>query len=442
MKAIHKFNLYFFLCLGFALSTALTSCELDDLDDPNNPSVGGIEGNATLSELQNLVDGIQAGMRNNYNIYFDGVSVIGREIYRFSGSDPRYTGELMGASTGKLDPGAFYTVNPYTSRYRVIKNCNILQTAVKNTKAALTNEQRNGFNGFANTIKAHEMLMAFNQQYDNGIRIQVDDPNNLGAFLDKSGSLDGIIALLDEGSQNLQNGGTAFAFKLGRGFTGFSTPAEFNKFNRALAARVNAYRENWNGMKNALDASFINDNGDINTGVFYVFSKSGGDLLNEVFYPLNANGEVRLAHPSFIADAEAGDKRLQKVSKRTTPVTSNMLTAEYDFALYKTNTDNIPMIRNEELILLRAEYFIQNGQTIEALRYLNIIRNAAGLGNYSGASDKNGLINELLKQRRYSLYGECHRWIDARRYNQLGTLPIDRTGDDVWDKFPRPDSEQ
>jgi len=429
------------LCMACAMMLSFSSCELDDLEDPNNPSAGGIESNATLSELQNLIDGIQAGMRNNYNIYFDGVSVIGREIYRFSGSDPRYTGELMGASTGKLDPGAFYTVNPYSSRYRVIKNCNILQTAVTNTKAALTTEQRNGYNGFANTIKAHELLLAFNQQFDNGIRIDVGDPNQLGAFLDKNGSLDGIISLLDQGAQNLQNSGTTFAFKLGRGFIGFNTPADFLKFNRALAARVNAYRENWSGLKNALDASFIDDNGNLNNGVFYVFSKSGGDILNEVFYPLNATGEIRLAHPSFITDAESGDQRINKVSKRTTPVTSNDLTSGYDFALYKTNTDNISIIRNEELILLRAEYYIQNGQTIEALRYLNIIRNAAGLGNYSGASDKNGLINELLKQRRYSLYGECHRWIDTRRYGKLSTLPLDRPEDDVWDKFPRPDSE-
>ena len=37
---------------------------------------------------------------------------------------------------------------------------------------------------------------------------------------------------------------------------------------------------------------------------------------------------------------------------------------------------------------------------------------------------------------------EGHRWIDVRRYNLLGTLPIDRPGDDVWTMFPLPVSEQ
>jgi hypothetical protein len=48
----------------------------------------------------------------------------------------------------------------------------------------------------------------------------------------------------------------------------------------------------------------------------------------------------------------------------------------------------------------------------------------------------------MLKQRRYALYGEGHRWIDMRRYNRLNTLPVDRTGDDVWTEFPKPATEQ
>lgn len=427
--------------LLICLLVVISGCELDDIQDPNNPSIGSIETNATISELQNLLDGIQAAMRNEYGIYFDGVSVIGREVYRFSGSDPRYTGELMGASSGILDAGAFYTQNTYNARYRVIKNCNILLTAVKNTKAALSDEQRKALNGLAKTIKAHELLMAFNQQYDNGIRVQVEDPDNLGPFLDKAASLNAIAALLDEASADLKLGGVAFALKLGKGFTGFDNPATFLKFNRALSARVNAYRENWDGVNASLLESFINENGDFKTGVYYIFSKSGGDILNEVFYPLNASGEVRLAHPNFIADSDANDSRVNKAKKRTAPTTSNGLTSEFDFALYTTNTDPIPIIRNEELVLLQAEYYIQKGLTIDAVRSLNIIRNAAGLADYSGASDKDGLIRELLKQRRYSLYGEGHRWIDMRRYNKLAELPIDRAGDDVWTQFPRPANE-
>jgi len=63
------------------------------------------------------------------------------------------------------------------------------------------------------------------------------------------------------------------------------------------------------------------------------------------------------------------------------------------------------------------------------------------LPNYSDAVTQPAIIDEMLNQKRYSLFGEGHRWIDMRRYNRLNTLPIDRPGDDVWEEFPRPATE-
>jgi len=50
-------------------------------------------------------------------------------------------------------------------------------------------------------------------------------------------------------------------------------------------------------------------------------------------------------------------------------------------------------------------------------------------------------MDEIAKQRRYSLFAEGHRWIDMRRWGRLAELPKDRPNDDVWEKFPRPGSE-
>jgi hypothetical protein len=75
------------------------------------------------------------------------------------------------------------------------------------------------------------------------------------------------------------------------------------------------------------------------------------------------------------------------------------------------------------------------------VRLLDIIRNAHGLADYSGAVTTDALVDELLYNRRYSLFAEGHRWIDLRRYDRLNTLPLDRPNDDVWDQFPRPISE-
>ena len=102
----------------------------------------------------------------------------------------------------------------------------------------------------------------------------------------------------------------------------------------------------------------------------------------------------------------------------------------------------MPIIRNEELILIYAEANIQTNDLTDAVTALNVIRTTHNLPVYSGAVTQEALITEMLNQRRYSLFYEGHRWIDMRRYNLLNTLPIDRPGDDVWTEFPLPVSEQ
>jgi hypothetical protein len=425
--------MYLLIALGWS------SCTVEPILDPNNPSTSGITQNASLGEIQNLAVGAEAAMRNTLNNYWDGVSVIGREYYRFSTSDPRLTSDLLGKGSATLDNNTFYTTNPFNARYRVVKNTNILIAALQNTKAAISDAQRKAAIAYAKTVQAHELLMVFNQQYDNGIRVDVSDPDKLGPFLSKDESLNAIQNLLNEANIDLKGNGVDLPFST----TLYSKKAsEFSKFNRALAARVAIYRKDWNLANTALTESFYDLNGSLTDGAYYLFSTAGGDLLNPVFFPLNTPpAEARVVQPSFITNAEAGDTRLSKAPKRTSTATQDGLSSDYDFWVYKTNVAPMPIIRNEELILIYAEVQAQLNNTANAVTAINKIRNAASLGNYTGATDLNSLITEILKQRRYSLFGEGHRWIDMRRYNRLNELPIDRIGDDVWPQFPRPATE-
>ena len=195
------------------------------------------------------------------------------------------------------------------------------------------------------------------------------------------------------------------------------------------------------GALQFLEDSFFDIDGDFNKGSYHIFSTAGGDQLNPMFFPLESNGETRVAQPDYVKDAEAGDTRLSKVVQRSDTAFQDGLSSNYDFFLYTNNTARIPLIRNEELILIYAEANIQLNNLTEGRDALNKIRTGASLPNYSGALAQDALIDELLKQRRYSLYGEGHRWVDMRRYNRLDQLPIDRPGDDVWVEFPRPTNE-
>jgi hypothetical protein len=417
----------------------ISSCKVDPVPDPNNPGAGTISQNASLGEIQNLVDGTEAGMRINLGFYFDDVGVIGREIYRYSTSDPRFTSDLLGKGNAVLDNNTFYITNPFAARYRVVKNTNILINALQNTKAAITEDQRKAGIAYAKTVQAYELLMNFNLEYNNGIRADVADPNNLGPFLSKDESLNAIQNLLNTANTDLKTNTASFPFTTSL----YSRVASaFSKFNRALAARVAVYRKDWPQANTALAESFMSLTGSLTDGVYYQFSTAGGDLLNPQFFPLNAAGEARVVQKDFVPQAEAGDTRVAaKTVRRTATGTQDGLSSDYDLWVYKTNVAPIPIIRNEELILLYAEVQAQTTNPVNAKNAIDIVRRAAGLPNYAGATDQASLINEILKQRRYALFGEGHRWIDLRRYDRLNQLPIDRTGDDVWVEFPRPANE-
>jgi len=428
-----KINILLFSCALLFF----TACK-KDYGDLNGETIENLTKNASQSQLNNLVSGTESGMRNSLNFYLDDVSIIGREVYRFSNSEPRYVLDLLGANGATLNNSNFYITNPWAARYSVVKNCNVLIEAATNS-TGITNEQREGYIGFARTIKAYQLLMNLNLTDSNGIRINVGDPDNLGPFVIYSDGLAAITSLLDSAKTDFSNATISFSLA---GFAGFSDAAGLTQFNRALAARVSLYQGNWQTALDDLTASFFALNGNFNMGVYHEFGTGSGDQLNPVFIPQNQSGEVRVAHPSYAADIEAGDDRINKATLRNNVASLSGLSSNRDVWVYTSSTAPIPIIRNEELILIYAEANIQLNHLSEATAALNVIRNGHGLGNYNGAATQAALITEMLNQRRYSLYFEGHRWIDLRRYHLLNTLPIDRPGDDVWTEFPLPVTEQ
>ncbi len=131
------------------------------------------------------------------------------------------------------------------------------------------------------------------------------------------------------------------------------------------------------------------------------------------------------------------------------PVTLYGETSGYGFNMYPNTDSPVAIIRNEELILLRAEANIglvlagTGGSLGQAKADINFIRTTSGGLAARGDLTASNILDELLKQKRSSLLFEGgHRWIDARRYNKLGTLPIDQPGlQRVQTAFPIPQAE-
>ncbi|MTI20011.1 RagB/SusD family nutrient uptake outer membrane protein [Fulvivirga sp. RKSG066] len=425
----------------FTLGAALLvmSCSLDEVENPNAPTFQSFEEGATQADVRLLAVGLEAIMRNDLHFHYQTVSIIGREYYDLTGVDPRFTGELL---KGPLDNNGFLTTRAYAAWYKIVQSANLLETAVTNSSANLADTTKAGYIGYAKTLKAYSLMMVANRQEDNGIRVDVNDPDNLGAELAYQPALSEIRTILNEGYNDLTVAGAEFDFVLSSGFDGFDKPATFAEFNRAVAARVAIYQNDKAAARSLLAESFLDLDGDLDVGPKHIFGLTGNDIANAQFYIQDQSGQEFMVHDSWVNDAEAGDKR---VTEKSDPFASGRvkfddLSARNQVWLYKSQVDPVALMRNEELILLYAEANIGSNNN-EAVNALNQVRTAAGLDPYAGAVNAAALTDELLRQRRYSLFGEGHRWIDLRRYDRLDQIPLDRPGDEVIRAFPRPITE-
>ncbi len=440
-----KKNIALFLMASFLMGSF--GCEIDEIPNPNGPDLDAIVNNATRGDLNALVTGIESLMADDIDFYYDVTGIIGREFYFFTSADTRFTGELLGKGDQVLDNAGFYGTRPYQGRYRSIKNANVLIEAVNNnaTNLSLSNEEVNGYVGFAQAVQAYELHLALMLQNQNGIRTNVVDPSNLGDFVSFDQALSDIKALIDASIANLGNAGTSFSFPLSPGYSGFDSPATFAQYVNALGARVAIYQNDKPAALTYLGKSFLDMNGDLNVGPQRFFSSAGGEQINELFR-LPGQSEALIAHPTIVAalTANPADLRNSKIIDRGSPVSSDDLTGDHDVSVYKSINDNVPIIRNEELILLLAEANIGSDNPA-ALDAINAIRTTNGLSALTNTdidvTNDDELIDELLNQRWFSLFFEGHRWVDMRRFNRLGELPIDRVDDDVWVEMPRPVSE-
>jgi hypothetical protein len=113
------------------------------------------------------------------------------------------------------------------------------------------------------------------------------------------------------------------------------------------------------------------------------------------------------------------------------------------FKIYPAPDSSVAIIRNEELILLKAEalFFGQPTNVTAAFAALNLVRTASGgLAPRAETTDMTTFVDQLLYERRYSLlFEDGHRWIDLRRFSRM--LPLDQPDDKRNVRYPIPLAE-
>jgi hypothetical protein len=438
------------MLLGAALLVG--GCQEYDILNTNDPTVETLTGTPSRAVLARAATGIfsqanadLAGLIQQWGIY-------GREGYNLLGNDPRETGEEI---RGPQDPTG-RAGGVWAGSYQAIRTINAYLAALPNG-TGISAAELSASQGFAKTIKAWHLHKVALRSGVLGMPIDVDRPitDEPAPFVSFADAEAAISALLDEANADLLAGGGSFPFIVAPGYTGFETPANFAKFNRALAAKVLVHRATflscatcWTGAITALNASFITTASlpaSLATGVYFAYSTAAGEPTN----PVSENNTITRywVHPSIVTGAQLranGQPDLRLTTKTVVgaePRSLNGLTGTHKPAMYNNpanlavaelNSD-IPWIKNEELILLRAEARWNTNDKAGALADIDLVRvNAGGLAPTTltvGSSDAD-FVTELLYNRLYSLMWEQGtRWLDARRYGRLAALPVDRTGD-------------
>ncbi len=461
-RAMHRL-----LAAGSLLGTlAIGACGTFDITNPNQPTLNDLVSNPTRAKLASVATGLFIGSRGSatqtgIQDLIWRVGSMGREGAKLDGNNqPDYFEPYFGPLSGTQFGAAVWA-----TRYAHIRSANTYLAAVPK---AVSLPAPNGLSaaegaasvGFAETLKALAFLYIVETHGNLGAPVDVaqDVTATPAPFVSEDSVYGYILGLLNDAQTQLTSaGGAAFPFVVPPGYSLFNTPATFLQFNRALAAKAYLLRATaassscgpatcYNAALAALGASFLDATpANLQVGAYFDFSTGPNDATNDLSDPLN--GTVYFALPQLdtlsqsqngvpVASGGIPDQRfLNKVAAATLnpPQTLSAIPipGTRKFVNYFTNgaddpNHSIPIIKNEELILLRAEANIGLGQLGTALTDINFIRvNSGKLPPLAALASQQAAITELLYNRRYSLLWEQGTsWIDARRYNRFDLIPI------------------
>lgn len=429
----------------------LTGCQNLTSPNENSGDLGELTGDPSRSNIAALAIGTVITTRADIGATVGGTATylsllgsLGRNALVIDVADPRFIQEVLtGQFTGSNDA---FGGNVWDNPYKAIATAEILLNAVDAADpSALTSAEAEAVRGFAKIFEAYNLLLIVNTRDTNcGCPITIpEDVSQPAPAVSKEQVFARIVQLLDEADGHLANGGASFPFNLPSGFTtwGFDTPSEMRTFAKALRARVAVYMGDFSTALSALEASFLDTSESLDRGVYFPFSTQSGDDTNVYV----ARSSVFFAHESLETDAElksdgSPDDRFER---KTRPVPASSfagLGSDLGFTVYESLSSPVPIIRNEELILLRAEANIGLGNLTAAQADINFIRETSG-GLEPVTLTADNALDQLLYEKRYSLLFEGgHRWIDMRRYARLDEIPL-QDSEIMHERFPIPTPE-
>lgn len=434
-------------CLTVAIGACKDSTSVPDL---NNPSVSSVGGALSPGNLQILVTGVLDRERQALDYpFFVFPATMARDVWRLDNSESRFESETL---EGPPSPGGFVGSRGFPIYFNAIRAANNLLEAVPKATAEFSAGDKLMINGFVKTLKANDLYRVLETRDTIGLPVALSDPNSStpAPILCKPKVLAYLSALLDSAYTDLQAaktaGTTTFPATLPAGFTSiggdYSDIDNQIKYNRGLKGKMELYRglaaggtaQNFANAKTALDialAGVTPDADGLAGGPYYQFSTLSGEIANPLFDPF-----VHFT-PSVHDSLQAGDLRGSKIITQVDPVTGAPAPATlkvdgvtfvtpYDPAVTVTSnpanqTRPIPILKNEELFLVRAQAKIGLNDFVGAAQDMSVVRTVSGgLAPYGTFPNQTTAINAVLYEKRYSLLTDGpQRLVDLRAYNRL-----------------------
>jgi len=428
---------YSTIALAAVAIAAAAGCKDNAVVNPiDAPTVDALSGPLTRVTLQQLATGALAQDRASANVFAYTVEpgIWARDIYRIDASEPRFIQETLG---GNPDPGSFSGSGAWQGYYTAMRAENTLILALANAPSSqFSIAEVNATRGFFRTMKALDLWRVIEMHDSVGATIQTDDPNAVTDVRCKPAVLSYVAALLDSANTDLgAAAGATVPFKLPTGFTAFgrdySKVSNIILFNRALKGKVDYYRAiDRTNPTPALFTTAITELttalgagpgavpvSQFKTGAYYVFVPGGSENA-----PNNISDSKVGLNPGVQDSIQAGDTRASKIVSRTTLSGFGLSTSiTYSGAVASTTNQAAPLgiLRDEELVLLRAQAEIEAGQLANAILDVNSVRTNYGLAATTFATQAAGRTAVLYEKRYSLLYEGPQRADDLREYKYL-----------------------
>jgi hypothetical protein len=429
----------------------------------------------TPGGIQNAMAGLFDASRLDVSSYLFWMEGFARDEANIQAENPEGVVEQTGLSA--IPAG---DIAPWDNEYRAADAAVGIIATLSKVSPAYTAQQVAAITGVAQTIEALDFMAVAETRDTLGIPIHSTSSAVSGPAYCAKDAWQQIAALLDSANANLTTAGAIpLPIKVPAGFAGVSTTAgpstaagSFASFNRALAGKAylelayamartpggshptpaNPGAPDVTALHHADDAILASalfsvpltpptagnftENG---SGVFWDWSSQSGDLVNPI------NGAIGLWRTLSYLTADVDTVHDQRFLGKFVPNTFALLipgdaffSTDWLYGAYLSTNSPIPIIRNESLVLYRAQVQLGLGNLSAAVALINQVhQQAGGFANpLSIALSYTAVRDSLLKEQRISTVFEASgdRTISLRMYG------LEAVADTTWSSAaaPRP----